>query len=233
MTFQEIIDEVRYDLGDFNKPYKWQEVELVRHANDAIKTICRDAKVLLDPSTTATSRITTVAPVVLVYTLDYALSALVIDVIDVTLVASSTDYRTLAKTNYATVSQSAGWRSDTACKPTEYLLDYKPGYITFHPAPDAVYTVNLHVVRYPITAFNQTSTFASQTPEIDAAYHPALVDGILAKAYLKSGPETFDQKKAMMHMQMFRNAIASMKKERNLYWGRDNERSAGPHPGFI
>lgn len=232
MTLQEIIDETRYELNNFTKPYRWQDSELVRHANDAVNTICRDAKLLIDPSTTATSRVTTVAPVVLTYTLDYALSALVIDVLDVVLVASSTDYRTLSKSNYAQMALHASWRLDTATKPTEYLLDYKTGYITFHPAPDAVYTVNLVVVRYPINALT-TTTMSSQTPEIDAAYHPLIIEGILSKAFLKPGAETYDKEKAMLHFSAFRNGLASLKRERNLYWGRDLPQTSGPHPGFI
>lgn len=226
MTFQDIIDQARYRLNNFERPYIWSDAELIFYANEAINIMCRDAKLLIDPTTPATSRITTN-----VYASDYALSPLVIYVYSAHLVFAVDDIRELDKTNLDAIASYAGWRVDTADTPTQFLLDYRTGYLTLYPAPDAVYTIKLVVARYPLIAFDASTVSSARTPEIDQAYHPAIVDGICYQAYLRTGEHTFNVQKSDIHFKLFRNAIAGKKIQTNMY--RGGGQVSGPHGGFI
>jgi hypothetical protein len=123
-----------------------------------------------------------------------------------------------------------GWRTADQNEPSMYLLDYHTGYITIYPKPDDIYTLRLSVFRYPITAMSATD-MSTQTPEIDAKYHNAIIDGICAQAYLKSGENTYDAKKAANHYQLFRKAISDVK-IKNVMSG-SAESTVSPHGAFI
>ncbi len=128
------------------------------------------------------------------------------------------------------VEMGSGWRTATATSPTKFLLDYRHGYITFYPTPDAVYTINLSVIRYPLAAFSAT-VMSSQTPEIPAQYHHALVDGICYQASLKSGEHTYDLKKSNTYLQLFQRSITKMKRDSGMYHANSSTNS--PMGGFI
>lgn len=52
MTLQEIIDQTRYKLGNFEVPWLWVDKELVLYANEAINQVCRDVSAIQDTTTT-------------------------------------------------------------------------------------------------------------------------------------------------------------------------------------
>jgi hypothetical protein len=124
----------------------------------------------------------------------------------------------------------SGWRTAEQSEPSHYILDFNTGYVTVYPKPDDIYTLRLSVSRYPITAMSATS-MSSQTPEIDAKYHNAIVDGICALVYLKSGENTYDAKKAAVHNQLFRKAISDIKIKNNMF--KSSESTVSPYGGFI
>jgi hypothetical protein len=124
----------------------------------------------------------------------------------------------------------SGWRATTQGQPYKYLLDFNTGYISLYPKPDAVYIIKLNVSRYPITAMS-TTNMSAQTPELDAKYHDAIVNGMCAQACLKRGELTFDPKQAATFAGLFANAIARAKVKNMMHNERENIFS--PHGGFI
>ncbi|MFA5340232.1 MAG: DUF6682 family protein [Clostridia bacterium] len=121
------------------------------------------------------------------------------------------------------------FRTYDSSEPYGYFLDDTTGYITI-TKPDDVYVIDMSVIRYPASQLSATS-MSSQTPEINAKYHSAIIDGILYQMYLKRGDETFDPKKSDLHYKLFRNAISNMKKENLRLQG--NGATTAPHEGFI
>jgi hypothetical protein len=298
MTLQEIIDQARYRLNNYEKPYLWVDSELVYYANQIENIIARETRSLVDTTTDSICRIFTSAGV-----LDYALSPLILYVLSAKLVETelmtldvaptpttfaaaatvtgvtsskactvvskdtsttyTVEHRTgtftlgevvgdgtntadqgatyptfsdnsdspkfLTKTNTASMDGIVSWRSADQNEPARFVLDYRTGYLTVYPPPDDSYPIYLSVIRYPLTALT-TSSMSAQTPEIDQAYHSAIVDGICYMARLKAGEHTFDPVQSDLYFRIFRNAIAVQKIHGNLYTGWD---SAGPLGGFI
>ena len=122
------------------------------------------------------------------------------------------------------------WQADTANEPIWYLLDYKNGYITLYPTPDDVYTVRLAVNKYPATAMT-TTTMSGQTPTIAAKYHPMIVDGIVAMAFMKHGEQTFNEKMATIYAALFNKQMSDLKRKNLQY--RAVERTVNLHKGFM
>lgn len=122
------------------------------------------------------------------------------------------------------------WKSDTEDEPINYILDYKNGYIAFYPTPDASYIVRLSVYRYPTTAMTTTS-MSSQTPTLDAKYHPMIVDGIVAMAFMKHGEQTFNEKMATIYNALFNKQMSDLKRKNLQY--RATERTVNLHKGFM
>jgi len=122
------------------------------------------------------------------------------------------------------------WQADTADEPIWYMLDYKNGYITLYPTPDDVYTIRLGVYKYPATAMTTTS-MSSQTPTIAAKYHPMIVDGIVAMAFMKHGEQTFNEKMASIYNALFNKQMSDLKRKNLQYKGL--ERTVNLHKGFM
>ncbi len=147
-----------------------------------------------------------------------------------TVTDSSASPLMLQKSTAAEINRISNWRSGTNGKPIRYLLDYRSGYMTLWPAPDAVYTIKLTVIRYPIAAFT-TTAMSSQTPEIPSQYHHALLDGIAWQAFLKRGENTYNPQRSAEYYRLFMGAISKMKIASNMY--ESNEATASPIRGFI
>lgn len=299
MTLQEIIDQVRYRLDNFEIPRRWVDAELVFYANEIQKVIARETKELVDTETESVCRIFTSMGV-----LDYALSPLIIYVLSAKLVETelmtldvapapasfaenatvtgvtsakscrvvscdstvtytveerdgvftlgenlgdgtniadqgpaypiftdnSESPKFLTKSNADERNSPASWRSVDPAEPSGFLLDYQASHLTVYPPPDGHYVVYLSVIRYPLPLL-MTIPMSDQTPEIDAAYHSAMIDGICFMAYLRNGEHTYNAKKSDIHFRMFRSAIAGKKIQTNLY--RGGGQMSGPHGGFI
>lgn len=122
------------------------------------------------------------------------------------------------------------WRKTTPSQPTDFLTDYRDSYITFWPPPDENYLVSMRVHRYPTSQFSSTS-MSGQTPEIPSYYHYRLIDGILADAYLRRGPETFDSTKSELFRRYFLKSLKELTKNSiNRNW---NNRVPRPTGGWI
>ncbi len=220
MNLKNIRDYARYRLNDYEKPYAYLDAELNLYANEAEKIICRDARLIEDSSTDSICNIDVEAN-----TLDYALDDTIIYVSSARITTSDLILTKTTKMDMDT--KYPGWRSATATEPTKYLLDYRHGYITLYPKPDADYTLNLSVIRYPEDDMAQDT----DEPEIPPAFHHALIDGICYQAYLKWGDRTYDAKKSEIHLKLFRKAIADMKVNDAMHKATDE--TMGIHGGFV
>jgi hypothetical protein len=252
MTLQEIIDTVRRRLGDYEKPYDWTDQELVDYANDIENIICREARVLIDPYTSAICSFYTVAE-----QFDYVLSPLIIEILNAKIVRANSESLLTKYTAAELYLLSQSWRTSSTAvtythdeddnvsfyppgsygeelsyaeEPTKYCLDYRNGYITLYPAPDDVYAIQLSVIRYPLTALTTTS-MSAQTSEIDAKYHHALIAGMCYHAYMKTGIETYNEKKSAMYYNQLYKYLSDMKSQKIFY--EHTSRRAGPHLGCI
>jgi hypothetical protein len=144
------------------------------------------------------------------------------------------DYKSKDLEKHATMTMDykrAGWRTLTEDEPEIYILDFNTGYLTLSPSPDDTYLIRLEVSRYPITAMTSSSSLTAQTPEVSSYYHNAIIDGICAQAYLKSGEFTFDAQKSQFFNALFQKHIMAFKKQ--LMYKREEEIVASPNSAFI
>lgn len=117
--------------------------------------------------------------------------------------------------------------SDTAITVSETVVDEAATSAVLRKVMD---TLNLSVARLPLT-WVTIGQIGSSTPPIDEDFHFDLIHGIMAKAYLKDGSETYDPNQGAKHQGLFEVLIGKFKKERigKLYF----EQTIGPHPGTI
>jgi hypothetical protein len=89
----------------------------------------------------------------------------------------------------------------TVGTPWRYMTDYRQGYLTLAPAPDSAGSLLMTVIRLADTPLTTTivATPGSWVIPVNLQYHLQLVDGICAKAYMKSGPSTFNIEKSRIH----------------------------------
>lgn len=223
-TLQNIVDLIRQGiLSNYEGPYFWSNAELVFYANSALYEMYRDARLVVDSTTSAVCTITTV-----IDTLDYDLHDAII-YIKSAQVSSSAEF--LTKTNKAEEDDRyPDWRDATSAEPTRYLLDYQLGYITFSPPPDAVYTVNLTVYRYPVGKLT-TTTMDAQTLELNIEDCHTLLHGMAMQAFLKAGENTYQPVRADAHGKLFRKGVADGKRRFIMREGFPTV--MGPHRGFM
>lgn len=200
MTLLELINKCASDLDDMKEPYLWSDDDLVRAAQLAINKMCEECKFLMDSATTAITEITLVTATSL-----YDLDPRIIEVLEV-----YPDWGTspLIKTEISDLTKITEWRTQTGT-PRGYLLDFQIDKLRVYPIPEAAdngYKLNLSVVRYPLADFS-TTDMSLQTPEIPARYHEDLVNGMLAKAYLKKDSETFNDKLSTFFEAKFRTRM--------------------------
>jgi hypothetical protein len=114
--------------------------------------------------------------------------------------------------------------------PTKYTLDYRDGYITLYPTPDAASKLFMHVDRWPLTPWT-TANYATETIPFNAHYHQELVHGPASIAYLKSGPSTFNVDKASIHKGEF--TLLKKKVKRDLINLRGRSSNLSPAAGAM
>ena len=229
MTLQDVINLSRRRLGNYELPYWWLDQELVDYASYAIYQIARDAFYIDDSYTTAVCNIALTAGVQ-----DYLLSTSIVEIKSAR-VSNATD--TFSDMNTTSVKELARynpeWRDTIATlrnTPENYLIDYRTGYISVYPIPDTAYTLNMSVSRYPIATFS-TISMSSQQIELPIQFQMILIDGILYQAYNKTGPETYNEKKADRHYGIFMKSINEF--HRYLTLSRTGRDPLTPHYGAI
>jgi hypothetical protein len=118
-------------------------------------------------------------------------------------------YSLALNTSYSLTPRVAGDRlilkQITVGTPLRYMTDYRQGYITLDPAPDASGSLLMDVTRLQSTLLtaSEIATPTTYVIPVNYQYHLQLIDGICAKAYMKSGPSTFNIEKSRIHQQDF------------------------------
>lgn len=119
MNLQQLIDMTRYRLGNYEKPYFWVDSELVLYANEIINELCREAYVLEDSTSTATSLFLSED------TYDYSLHSSVIYVRSARLVSKELLTLDVApSTAWSAGDTITGASSTSTCKVVSYETDY-------------------------------------------------------------------------------------------------------------
>jgi len=226
MTHAALLAHVRQVLDDESKPYLWSDAELIGYYNDVMAEIAQQTDSFIDPATTAVVDIAISAAAVTAGTMEYALSSLILEIHSAK-IEDETVF--LTKTTAQRMNDRIpAWRDATAATPQYYLLDYLTGYITLYPPPVAAGTINLTVTKLPAVI---TTAALTGSPELNSIYHQKLRHGIAKYAFLKSGEETYNEKKAAIHTILFKGLINEIK----LAFLRMQRRRkvASPHPGNI
>lgn len=117
--------------------------------------------------------------------------------------------------------------------PTIYMTDYRLGYLTIDPAPDASGSLILTVTRLQDTPLTSALviTPGSWVIPINYQYHLQLMDGMCAKAYMKSGPSTFNIEKSKIHQNDFNMLKDRIK--RDMIKMNKPMSTLSPHDGAI
>lgn len=117
--------------------------------------------------------------------------------------------------------------------PLRYMTDYRQGYLTLDPAPHEAGSLLMNVTKLQDTLLT-TSEVATPTTyviPVNYQYHLQLIDGICAKAYMKSGPSTFNIEKSKIHQSDF-NMLKDRIKRDMIKLSKPST-NLSPHDGAI
>lgn len=203
LTLADIRRRVRNRLDDTNPKYLWSDAELLDYINDTIRDAAMRANLVVQDDIA----IPFTQKADLSWNNTYALASGVLEVKSVYL-NSLPSYR-LFRTSYRRTEQYYGGIPIAQGTPYAYALDrtkYGTGddegiyvrAITFIGTPAAADTAYMDILRLPVLMEND-----SDVPEMDEIWHPDLVYGVTALAYLKRDTDTYDPKKSERDFAMF------------------------------
>jgi hypothetical protein len=201
MTAGELIRLFRQQANDTANPSLWRDDEVIQWLNDAEVEACRRARLIIDSrsTTVVTGTATTDGPcqVTLVPGTDsYALDRRIIYLRRVklasrTLPLDALDYRDM---DWCT----PGWEAHEG-NVTGYIRGLDNGRIRIYKIPRVADTVNLLVVREPMTPMENVD----DSPEIQSRYHINLLDWAHYRGYMKKDSQAFDEGLALKHLALF------------------------------
>lgn len=191
MTLKELKSLFRLEGDDRIKKYLWSEDYLTTIANWAEVEACRRARLITD-STSALCRLSVGA--------GDALLKVDPRVIFVRRTKLQSQTRPLRKVHAADLEAMApDYDAATAGEPIAWCADYETGKALLYPPSAVADTLNLRVVREPLEPMAQPDDM----PEIAPRYHPALVEGMLYRAYSNHDIEVSNDEKAARHLAKF------------------------------
>lgn len=190
MNVTALLAQARALLDDEALPYKWSDALLISYIDEAQHEACLRANLLYDANTTAYTRLSLVAPAN-----SGSLDTKVIYVMR----ASGTDadvsnFRLTKVTREELDRYYGNWETATG-RPTHYIVEQSR--LTVYPAPAVNTQIDLGVYRYPVTL-----TTGANTPEIDSAYHPHLIDWVVYRC-ARSRDQDFELPEAQIHLERF------------------------------
>ncbi len=197
MDFSEIENSVRITADDNSAGDKlWAQGEILEYAQDAEKEACERADLLTDE----TSGFTDIS--VDTSTGTFSISNTITDVQSAKLALES---KPLMKTSRRVLDLSfSNWPANTST-PRSYFRS-ATNKITLYPKPIVVDTLNMAVSRIPTTPMTKTGS-----PEINARWHPGLLEWILYRMYMKNDSETLNVDKALDHKENFTKIFGEKK----------------------
>lgn len=191
LALKDLEAEFRRLSNDTGSPQLWTHDEVVRYANDSLVDAVERAHLIEDDTTSAITRIPVKANKA-----TYDLSPLILGVTRARLESMKI---TLEPTDAESLDRvQPDWESTTG-QPWGFID--QPGRIRLIWTPVADDVVLITARRLPL----RPMVNAEDCPEIHARYHYRLLDGMLARAYMKfdSEKETYDTQKAQRHEAAF------------------------------
>lgn len=196
LTLADLKRRARSRLDDLKAPYLWSDVELLDYINDALRDACIRANLTVQDDLS----LPFVQNTDLTWKSKYNLASGILDVQSVRL--SSQPTYTLQRTSMRRQEQYYGGRPVQEGTPWAYALDKTQAgtgddtgifvrAITFIGTPTEADTALIDISRLPVLLEND-----DDVPEIDEIWHPDLIFGVTARAYLKRDADTFDPKRA-------------------------------------
>lgn len=203
LTLSDIKRRVRSRLDDMTTPYLWSDVEILDMVNDTV----RDASIRANLVVQDDIAIPFTQKVDLTWNAKYSLPSGILAVKSVYL--GSNPSVTLQQTSIRQQEQRFGGRPVYAGTPFAYATDQtKAGSgdemgifvraLTFIGTPTEADTAYMDVIRLPILMEADLDV-----PEIDEIWHPDLIYGVTALAYLKRDTDTFNEKKSEKDFYIF------------------------------
>lgn len=187
MTKAELLAAARLTLGDSTVPYQWAEdAEMTLWLQDAEQEATERASLLKVSGVATYCTISVVAG-----TASYATQALVYEVEKARLAGSTT---ALKRTSRAELDfHNVAWEDESGT-PIKYILEENT--LTLYPKPVANATLNLVVLRLPVTPMGTS-------PEIHARYHRRMLDWVYRLAFLKRDADYYSETEARKYEAMF------------------------------
>lgn len=190
MKLSEMIAEARAIVDDQVRPYLWSDDDWKRYANKRQREAARRARLIVDSTSDFTEMSFSAGDV----TVD--LDPRIVFVRRARVVGRSAPLQRVSQKDLD--CHGTSWEDDTG-EPRAYVPDMDTAKFRPFPTPDADYIVKLMVVRLPLEDLKADA----DVPEIAPQYHDALIEGMVAEAYLKQDAETFDKTKAAVHEAAF------------------------------
>lgn len=191
MQLSDLMTLFRQEADDTVEPFLWSDDELIEFANDAEQEACRRARLLLDSTTAAACRIA-VEPGTMLYRLDPRVLF-----VRRARFAGARPLRRMTMQDMEDANPF--WLDAPPGTPRVFVPDFETGKIALHPPPAAAGTLELTVVRDPLTPMNDES----DSPEINPRYHRSLRYWMLYRAYAKQDSQANDPKKAADALALF------------------------------
>ena len=197
MDFSEIENSVRITADDNSAGDKlWSQPEILEYTNDAEKEACERADLLIDE----TSSFTDIS--INTSTGTFSISNTITEVLSAKLALGT---KPLMETSRKVLDLSfPNWPANTST-PRSYFRS-ATNKITVYPKPIVADTLNMAVSRIPTTPITVNSS-----PEIDARWHPGLLEWILYRMYMKNDSETLNVDKALDHKANFTKIFGERK----------------------
>lgn len=209
MTLADMIQMAREDwLADTAQPYLWSDPQITRALNIALVEACRRARLIVDAST---------------FTLTFdGPTAVPLDdkVIFIRRAVTVGEARPLRRASVKDLDdRRPGWEEEVG-DPRHYVVDADSMSVRLFPAADGItpVEVKLTVVREPLTPLVSDS----DTPEIPARYHPAVLHGACALLFRRPDPDGEDQARAAYHEAEFEREFGRKSAAIDEVWIREN-----------
>ena len=113
------------------------------------------------------------------------------------------------------MDKSGNWQAFPGGDPVAYIPDYDSNVLTIVPAPLKAYTVDLDVIRRPLTPLVASRLGAS--PDLPERYHDAIIPWVMRQCFLKVDRETFNMEMANRFEMEFKRLIENHKVWRRVY----------------
>jgi hypothetical protein len=191
MTLVDLITLFRNEVDDVTQPYLWSDDEAVEFANDAQLEASRRARLLVDSSTPAITRLAVSAGAALL-TLDPRVLF-----VRRARFAGALPLRRMNMQDME--AYDPFWQDAAPGTPRAFVPDYETGKLLLWPTPDTDGNLQLSVVRDPLADMQADE----DSPEIAPRYHRSLRFWMMARAYGKQDSQANDPKKELASLALF------------------------------